>query len=165
MQREGVINKNLEERLDWFSNPTGVSDFSSWERKYMARRAWQEVEDSPFLGGGTGTSWRQVVGAHNQYLTMMQDHGVIGAVMLPLLVLAVSWRAQGDAKIIGILFSTAMLFLGFFSHNLLYQEFYLLPFGLMASMTQLSRSPIREQLLRDFADHDDVHSSLQFGSR
>jgi hypothetical protein len=163
MQREGVINKNLEERLDWFSNPTGVSDFSSWERQYLARRAWEEVAVAPILGNGTGSSWRPLVGAHNQYLTMMQDHGVMGAAILPLLVLAVTWRARGEAKIIAWMFGLSLLFLGFFSHNILYQEVSLVSIALMTSTTQLSRVQQHAIPAVQPTTSESSSSSLQFG--
>lgn len=163
MEREGVINKNLLERLEWFSDPTGVSDFSSWERKYMARRAWEEVELAPLIGNGTGSSWRPLVGAHNQYLTMMQDHGLLGAGILPLLVLAVTWRTRGETRSIAILYGLAVLLLGFFSHNILYQEFYLISFALMASMTHLSRIQGSEDAAEDVPIREGAASSFQFG--
>ena len=49
-ERTGVVNGDVLERLDWLSDPVGVSDYSSWERKYLAQRAWSEISERPFLG-------------------------------------------------------------------------------------------------------------------
>jgi hypothetical protein len=49
---------------------------------------WEKFENSLIIGNGTGSSQEAVIGAPNQYLAFMQDHGLLGAIILPLLVLA-----------------------------------------------------------------------------
>ncbi len=142
----GVINKNVEERLDWFTDPSGVSDYSSWERKYLAKQAWDKTADHPFLGNGTGSSREMAAGAHNQYLMFMQDHGLLGAAILPLLVLAVTWRARGEARGVAIVFGCIIIVRGFFSHDILNQAESLMLFALMAIMSS-SRETEMEQTL------------------
>lgn len=139
LERDGVLNKNVMERMAWFADPTGVSDDSSWERKYVAKRAWEKVAERPFLGNGTGSFRNAYVLPHNQYLTFMQDHGLIGAVILPLLGLAVTWGMRGENRRLAIVFNGTLLLWGFFSHTILNEPHTLLLLALMAAMTLTSR--------------------------
>lgn len=139
LESSGVINKNVVERLDWFMDPTGVSDDSSWERAYLATQAWEKTAEHPFLGSGTGSSRETAMGAHNQYLMFMQDHGLLGAAILPLLVLAVTWGVRGEARSLAILFGCIMMLQSFISHDILNQSEVLMLFALMAAMSSTSR--------------------------
>jgi O-antigen ligase len=139
LDSSGVINKNVAERLDWFTDPTGVSDDSSWERSYLLKQAWDKTAEHPFLGSGTGTSREVAMGAHNQYLMFMQDHGLLGAAILPLLVLAVTWGARGEVRNLAIIFGGTVILQGFMSHDILNQLELLMLFALMAVMSSGSR--------------------------
>ncbi|MEP7153134.1 MAG: O-antigen ligase family protein [Nitrospira sp.] len=139
LERTGVINKNMEERLGWLTDPSGVSDRSSWERKYVAKRAWDKIAEHPFFGNGTGSALETDIQPHNQYLTFMLDHGLIGAMVLPLLVLAVVWGSHGETLHLGIVFGGAVMLLSLFTHTILYREHSLILFALMASMAAASR--------------------------
>ena len=52
-ERTGVLNLNVQERMEWFMDPAVVSDQSSWERKYVAKRAWDKISEHPVLRSGT----------------------------------------------------------------------------------------------------------------
>lgn len=130
----GGTNKDLIERLDFFTNPTSVVDASALARAYVAAQAWQRIADHPLLGRGTGTSANAMVGAHNAYLEFMEDHGVFGVLLLPLLVLAATWGARGDVRHLAWCFSAVLLWQGFFSHGILSVEFRTLIVALMAAM-------------------------------
>lgn len=138
LERTGTINKNVEERMAWFLDPSGVSDDSSWERKYLAKQAWEKVAERPFLGSGTGSSYEAYIPPHNQYLAFMQDHGLIGAAILPMLVLAVIWGARGECKRVAAIFGCTVILVGFFSHTLMNEEHTLLLLALMAAMAWAS---------------------------
>ena len=58
---------------------------------------------------------------------------------LPVLVLAVTWGASGEARQIGLTFAVFMLFIGFFSHNVLDERYCLMMFSLMAAMVVSSK--------------------------
>jgi dolichyl-phosphate-mannose--protein O-mannosyl transferase len=74
----------------------------------------------------------------------MQDHGLIGVAILPLLIVAVIWRARGESKHIAMIFGFTVLLEGLFSHRVLSEEYMLLLFGVVAAMTLISRdSPAR----------------------
>ena len=139
LDSSGVINKNVVERLDWFTDPFGVDDYSSWERAYLATQSWNKTAEHPFLGSGTGSSREMAMEPHNEYLMFMQDHGLLGAAILPLLVLAVTWGARGEARNLAILFGCTIMLQSFVSHNLLDQWEVLMLFALMAAMSSTSR--------------------------
>ena len=135
MDRAGVINKNTEERLAWLTNPSGVSDDSSWSRMYVAQQAWAKFADQPWVGSGTGT-FREAfeIAPHNQYLSYMLDHGVLGATIVPLLILALIWGARGETRRVGFIFGTSVLWLSFFTHMILTYGHSLVLFALLAAM-------------------------------
>ena len=139
LESSGVINKNVVERLDWFTDPTGVEDYSSSERGDLARQAWDKTVEHPFLGSGTGSSRETTMAAHNQYLMFMQDHGLLGAAILPLLVLAMTWGVRGEARKLAILFACIVMLQSFASHNIMNQGEVLMLFALMAAISSTSR--------------------------
>jgi O-antigen ligase len=143
-ERTGVVNVNLEERLAWFTNPFGVSDHSSWERKYLAERAWDKIAQHPFFGHGTGSSYEAYMAPHNQYLSFMLDHGVIGIMILPLLILAAMWGARGEVKNTVMNFGCAILILSLFTHTILNTPYSLVLLSLMAAMAMCSHQEIKE---------------------
>ena len=137
----GVLNQNVLERVDWFTNPKGTTDYSLIERQDVAREAWRMFTEQPILGHGLASTkdWSYAVSSHNQYLNLMVDHGILGAFILPLLVLAVTWGASGEAKQTALTFAVFMLFIGFFSHNVLDERYCLMMFSLMAAMVVSSK--------------------------
>lgn len=139
LERDGVLNKNVMERMEWFLDPSGVSDDSGWERKYVAKQAWEKVAEHPFLGSGTGSFREAYVPPHNQYLSFMQDHGLIGAAILPLLIVAVTWGGRGESRRVAMVFGLTVLLGGFFSHTIVNEEHMLLLFGVVAAMASTSR--------------------------
>lgn len=134
LERTGSINADSQERLAWLMDPAGVSDVSSWSRKYIAQQAWQRVAEHPFWGGGTGAVHEGLaIPPHNQFLAYMVDHGVLGALVLPLLLVAVVWRADAESRRIGLVFSCVVLWFSFFTHTLLNNSYSLLLFALLAA--------------------------------
>src|SRR5262249_24841298 len=106
LQSKGALNQYIIERSNFFSSvaKSGVRDESGNDRIFVAKRAWTMIGDSPIVGYGVGgsASWGLNRQAHNQYLTLMLDHGILGFFILPLLILATIWRAQGEARRIGL---------------------------------------------------------------
>lgn len=142
MQSQKDINAtNITQRIDWFFNPFSFEDSSSLERKYVAHYAWKMFTDSPLWGNGIGSAeiWEEVVSTHNMYLYFMTDFGVVGVFILPMFLLAVVWKARGEARQIAFPFATFVLFWGFFSHNVVEDYVSLVAFALMAAMTYQSR--------------------------
>lgn len=148
LQMAGTINRDVLLRLEWFTNPTGVSDDSSVERKLLAEQAWDKVAERPLLGGGTGASYvgGGSMGTHNQYLALMQDHGLLGALIVPLLILAVAWKARGETKQLAMIFGGVVIWQSFFSHNILDLPPRLMLFALMTAFSWSSRTPELNQV-------------------
>ena len=130
----GLFNRDVLERLEWFANPFGVSDHSSWSRAQVAKEAWEKFAQAPFFGYGTGSSSEISLKAHNQYLVFMLDHGIIGAAILPLLLWALLRLADGLTRQIGQIFALSILIMAFSTHNLLAHEYNLFLFSLMGAM-------------------------------
>ncbi|HXG91033.1 MAG TPA: O-antigen ligase family protein [Blastocatellia bacterium] len=145
LEDAGVLNSNVTERLEWLSNLT-ANDASATDRYDVVGIAFEKFADSPIVGNGIGAShkllWTHgdiVVSSHNQYINLMVDHGALGIFILPLFVAAVVWRARGDTKQIAVTFAIFILFMGFFSHNLLEERYILLPATLLSAMALASR--------------------------
>jgi O-antigen ligase len=141
----GVLNSNVMGRLDWFNKSVAL-DSSALGRQEVAAIAFEKFADNPILGEGVGSSQRLLIveggteiSSHNQYLNLMVDHGIAGIFILPFLALALLWQARGEAKHTGFAFVAFILFIGFFSHNILEERFILLTFSLMAAMAFNSR--------------------------
>ena len=142
LERAGSLNTGTQERLAWLIDPFGVSDASSWARKYVAQQAWERVGERPFLGGGTGAvHYGLNIPPHNQFLSHMVDHGVLGAMLTPLLMVALIWRAEGESRRVGLIFSCAVLWFCFFSHMMLNSGHTLLLFALVAALASPSVRP------------------------
>jgi|WetSurMetagenome_2_1015567.scaffolds.fasta_scaffold00033_6 O-antigen ligase len=135
--REGINIQNIFERIDWFFDPIGLQDSSSQERKQVYELSWEMFTDHPLIGNGLAStlSWSERASTHNMYLYYLVDHGIIGVFILPLFVLAIVWRASGNARQIAIPFVVFVLFWGFFTHNMLEEYYFLIAFAIMASMT------------------------------
>ena len=161
LERSGTINKDVLERLDWFTDPAGVSDNSSWARKLLVKHAWEKIAERPWIGSGTGTS-REVVheGTHNQYLAHMQDHGLLGAAIVPLLIVAVAWWARGEAKQLAMIFGAVVMWQSFFTHNMLDHPPRLMLFALMAAVAWAGRFPALDQARVAPVNHEMASKAL-----
>ncbi|MFN6516731.1 MAG: O-antigen ligase family protein [Nostoc sp. CreGUA01] len=136
------LNANSLERIAWFQNiSTSDSENSADSRLEVAELAWQMFTKNPFFGNGIGSTltWSMEISTHNIYLYYMADHGIIGALILPLLVYAVTQHARGETKYIGLAFAAFILLWGLFSHNVLEERYILIMFSFMAAMTGASR--------------------------
>lgn len=152
----GALNSNVVARLEWFNNPT-FSDPSAAARQEVLEVAWQKLADSPLLGNGVGAAQNLLrvendieISSHNQYLNMMVDHGVIGVLILPLMILALTWSARGEARRISRVFAAYILTLGFFTHNVFDSRFILMSFSLLAAMVVAG--------MKDQTDQQDIAS-------
>jgi len=121
LERSGSLNRNVEERLASLIDPSGQADESSWSRKYLVTKAWEKIEERPFLGWGTGASFETEMAAHNQSLVFMQDHGILGILILPLLLAAIVFHGKGKLRPIVLVFSCTIMVMSLFSHHLLNQ--------------------------------------------
>jgi O-antigen ligase len=139
-EKLGSLYPESVERIEWFSHPS-ETDFSTNERRDVLKLGWEMFSERPLFGNGTASTleWKERSSTHNMYLYYMVDHGIIGLFILPFLVFATTWRAQGQARSIGFSFAVIILLFGFFSHNIIGEYYFLLSFSLMAAMTGTSR--------------------------
>jgi hypothetical protein len=68
----------------------------------------------------------------------MLDHGLIGVMIVPLLVLAVTWGARGEGRRVAIIFGCGILMLNLFTHSFLNTGHGLILLPLMAAMAAAS---------------------------
>src|SRR5579884_3123382 len=74
----------VEGRIFWFLNPSlgeTAYDEDAGSRANAAANAWALFAESPWWGHGTGAAlaWQELtnLGAHNLYLKLMTDHGIL----------------------------------------------------------------------------------------
>ncbi|MFO0700473.1 MAG: O-antigen ligase family protein [Nitrospira sp.] len=145
LDQAGSLNADTQERLAWFINPLGVDDRSGWSRKSVAREAWERVAEHPFLGGGTGAVHQGLeIPPHNLFLSHMIDHGVLGVMLMPLLLVALIWRAEGEGQRMVFIFSCVILWFCFFTHSLLNYVHSLLLMALVSALA-IHRDRRRDQ--------------------
>lgn len=139
LEISGTVSKDVLERLEWFADPTGVSDGSSAGRAQVARYTWERIVEYPIFGRGTAASYEELDPPHNQYLAFMEDHGVVvGLFILPSIILAVMWKARGESKLLAMLFGGTVLWLSCFSNNMVEYPHSLLLFATIAILSELS---------------------------
>lgn len=147
LDQKGFFNTNVLERMEWFLDPGRVEDYSSWERRALAAAAWAKITAQPIVGHGTGSYLEDRIPPHNQYLAFMIDHGLLGAILFPLLVLAAIWGAPRNQRLVALTFAGAVLLFGFASHSIVYRENTLLLFSLMAAMAVTPAQDTRRRSL------------------
>jgi O-antigen ligase len=98
------------------------------DRLGLARGAWQMFADSPLVGHGLGAMTQsQGQHAHNQFLLLAGDYGVLGLLAFPALALALVTTHPLAAP-----FALVLMLAGLFSHNLLEHHDVLLAIALAA---------------------------------
>lgn len=142
LERVGTLNADTQERLAWFMDPLEVDDKSGRSRKSVAREAWERVTEQPFFGGGTGSVHKGLdIQPHNQFLSHMIDHGFFGAMLMPMLLLALIWQGEGERRRIVLIFSVVTLWFGFFTHTFLNNAHSLLLIALVAALVAIPVRP------------------------
>ena len=142
--------QNIAERLDWFVSFGMIDEAVQQIRLNVARLSWEAFASAPVFGNGLGASlgWEGNIGAHNIYLRLMAEHGIIGILLFPALVACFVVRADERSR--GIVFPLAifLLFWGLFSHNVLEDYVFLLAYAIVdvyltSSRGTSSRKPLR----------------------
>ncbi len=135
LEERGTLTLDVIQRLNFISGNT--NDSSAQEREQVATTTWRLWEQHPFAGYGTGQN-RQIegfeVGAHNIYLAMMVDHGILGLFIVPGMLLAMAWGARRRDLDLVIPFVMFLSFWGFFSHNVLEERYILVAVALVGSI-------------------------------
>ncbi len=116
LDKSGLLTADTSARLHLEQDDSG--------RVELAQDAWRMFLDAPLLGNGLGAT----VQAHNEFLTLAGDHGILGLLLFPALALALAASNPGAVP-----FSLVLLVAGFFSHNLLDDRASLLAMALAAA--------------------------------
>ena len=144
------FNQDTLTRIEWMKDPTSASEIDSNSRYRIAEDAWNKFAKSPIIGNGLSSSRdrnsvleidninRFGERPHNIHLVNLVEHGFLGILVFPGLVISTIYKAKGETKNIGIVFVTYYLLAGLFSHTILYDNYSLLSLALMASMTRQS---------------------------
>lgn len=132
----GRNSGNIINRTMWFVNPSGHIDNSQREREEVAEKAFIMFAKNPFFGNGLASTrhWKARVSTHNIYLSNMAEIGLLGLLVYPLLIYMVISQACREIRDIAIIFACFTLYIGFFSHNILDELYFLFAFALIANM-------------------------------
>ena len=130
-----ILNPNVVKRMNWLKNKPS-SEAHDNSRLKITHYSWNTFSRKPFLGYGIAHTrqWNQIL-PHNMYLLLMVEHGFLGALLIPLLIYAVTKNAKGEVKNIALLFTFFMFMWGFFNHRMLEERFQLIMFSLMAALS------------------------------
>jgi O-antigen ligase len=144
LEQSGYLNQNTMERITQFQNPLAVKglDDSALGRVKMVEISWEKITESPLIGWGTGYGLTLAalhpeydnIKAHNMYIALMLEHGVLGGLIFPALVFATIYQVPTHQRTISLTFASLVLIWGLFSHNVLEHREFLLTFALMSSM-------------------------------
>ena len=139
------LNGTVQLRLENFLSGDAGDDN---DRYGLAKAAWDLFTQNPLFGYGIGYTleWEESQSTHNTYLYYMVDHGILGALILPTLVLAITWQTRGETRNVALAFSAFILVWGVFSHNIMGQRHMLISFALMAAMKELNKIEPKKQL-------------------
>jgi O-antigen ligase len=108
LESGGALNPDTLARMSLTADDSG--------RAGLARKVWGMFVDSPWVGQGIGSE-RSGRMSHNMYLSLAAEHGILGLLAFPALVLAAVARNPG-ALPFGLVFLVA----GMFGHGFLEQE-------------------------------------------
>ncbi|MGH8403648.1 MAG: O-antigen ligase family protein, partial [Gammaproteobacteria bacterium] len=142
----GVLNVFVKQfysmqlhRLVWFAD--GIRSGTSADiRLKLLKDAWDLFLQHPWLGNGLGstTHWHQAYSTHNMYLYYMDDYGIVGALLYPLLVWCIVYESREATRRIAWCMAIFMLFWGLFDHNVVHNYYALFSISLMAAMSKIS---------------------------
>lgn len=145
------LQKNVITRIETFIDPSSSESDQDTSRVDVIPFAWQNFFEKPFFGHGIGyTSIWGDIPPHNMYLFLMVEHGFLGLIIFPLLVLSLIINARGEAKYISHAFAVYILLWGIFSHDILSERFALLPFSLMIVMNVRSQPELKLGIQKNF---------------
>jgi O-antigen ligase len=144
LEERGSINAEVLQRIAFFTSKGEETDHSADERKALTKAALRKYQQHPVLGQGTGTGTAQSLEGfgerpHNGYLAMGIDHGVVGLLLLPLMVLAMIWRLPKSMVDIAVPMALFVLMWGLFSHTVFEERYLLLTVALVSALVFRSR--------------------------
>jgi O-Antigen ligase len=136
----GIINPEIQTRIATFTDPSSRAASDDTSRLDIVDYSWKTFLKEPLVGHGMGyvKVWDGITLPHNMYLSYMVEHGILGLVILPSLVLSIQLNARGEAKSLGTFFGIFTLIWAIFSNTILYDREVLIAYALMATMSKKS---------------------------
>ncbi len=125
---------NIRDRFNFFSSGH-MDDESAQDRKLVALGAIAAISDSPLVGIGAGATaspgvqWPFDIGAHNQWLLLGVEYGIVGMIIWAWFIWQVWWRQRSLAFI-----PIIILFFSVFNHNMFDHLYWLISLGIFASI-------------------------------
>lgn len=117
----------------------GTVDPGTLERTALISEALESIATSPAVGQGLGAHKRRDGRAsHNIYVDHMVQHGLLGILLYPMLVIAMIRGAKGPALDTGLSLAAFLLFWGLFSHNVLGERYLRLAVVVQAALSRQS---------------------------
>lgn len=120
---KNILTSDVQARLtfQW-------SDSSTKDRERLMYKTLELFEASPLIGQGFGTTtyWADIP-AHNTYLNLMVDCGILGALVIPGLILSIR-RRTWDFNTFAVIF----LLWGFLNHQVLSELYALITIAVLA---------------------------------
>ena len=142
-------------RLVWFVH--GLRSGASVNIRFeLLAKSWGMFLKHPWIGNGIGSTdhWSLPYSTHNIYLYYLDDFGIIGLLLFPLLVWSVVYGAHGGVRTTGWCLAVFILLIGFFNHDLVHSYYSLFSLALMAAMTKTS------QLSGDLSNESDAQKAI-----
>ncbi len=141
-EQSAALGDVVADRLGSFMSEDARDDTSTSERRELTDQAMESIGQRPWFGAGLGTNrfLDREAGSHNQYLDLMVQHGITGVLVLPLLAVALIYGSRRPARADAMRFAFLLLFLGFFSHNMLDERYLLAAVVVQAAIGRASYS-------------------------
>lgn len=110
---------------------TSGDEFSTATRREVATRARDKFLESPAIGAGLGSTAQTT---HNMYLMYLAEHGALGVIIFPALIIALTLRARGTMRTTALACGVFLSCWAFFSHNLMEELPLLVGMALLAAI-------------------------------
>ena len=118
LTRTGVLNANVEERLEWLTDPSGVQDRSGGHGPMLRSGCGKNMRKHHSLVKARAVLTQHSRSPHNQYLLLMVDHGLVGMLLFPFLSYRSFYEARGGAITLVLVFGGMQALAGLMSNTL-----------------------------------------------
>lgn len=115
-------------------------DVSAIDRWTVLKLGWTLFLAHPFMGNGIGSTyhWALPYSTHNMYLLYMDDYGIIGIFLYPLLIWCMIYKATGEPRRLVWTMAIFLLFWGFFDHNVVQNYYSIFAISMTAATSRIS---------------------------
>ncbi len=139
-------NRDSLGRLAWLLGQGNLSDYSAGEREYVAAYGWQQFLQAPLVGHGLGYVWvwSADVATHNLILRHLVEYGIVGVLIFPsFLYCSIRSGSRDNTDAWRWMGAGIALLLSMFTHNMLEQANFVLPWLAICLMPMKRAEPIQ----------------------